>query len=144
VVPRLLSETDAQDLESIAARVLHYHGFQPRIYEDEDAARENVDADVASGRYPLLLTPLDTVGEKPYEEFVSAGEQAVDFHMLTLLAIKYQGVDCAVLDELLDNLRMLVSSPDVPVTKQQIVASLVDVIPEFHHADTGKHLDDRL
>lgn len=74
LIPRLDAANDLRDLQSLAEAVLRYHEFEPRVYEDEMEARTRVQSDLEKGRYPLLVTELNTDGEKPYEEFVGEGE----------------------------------------------------------------------
>ncbi len=57
---------------------------------DEDQARCQVETLAAAGRWPVLLTPLDTAGEKPYEEFVGEGERAIDIGLSTLAGIRHR------------------------------------------------------
>lgn len=49
-----------------------------------------MEAELARGHYPLLLTPLNTAGEKPYEEVLSKGEQSREIDMANLLAVPYR------------------------------------------------------
>jgi hypothetical protein len=52
------------------------------------------------GRYPLLLTSLDTSGEKPYEEFVGEGEHAIDLGWTALTGVSYVAPRPAALEAL--------------------------------------------
>jgi len=144
VVPRLHPEKDMHELDSIAMAVLRHQGLVPRIYEDEEEARRNIDADMTVGKYPLLVTPLDTAGEKPFEEFVSDVEETVELGMIQLLGIRYHPAKEDAIRRLLDELRQLVGSPETLVTKRQIIDAVTVVVPEFQHTETGKNLDDRM
>lgn len=61
-------------LEDVADAFLAAQGYEAEFTTDEAEARRNVAALAARGRWPVLLTPLDTAGEKPYEEFVALNE----------------------------------------------------------------------
>ena len=74
VIPRLDPREHLVSLQDVAERFLRRNGLEPACYVDEEAARFGVEQERASGRWPLLLSPLDTSGEKPYEEFVGEGE----------------------------------------------------------------------
>lgn len=141
--PRLDPVSELQLLEEVATRVLRLHGYEPEVFDDESRARECVAALAKRKRWPLLLTPLDTSGEKPYEEFVGQGEQVVDSGLETLSAVQH--VATGALDgEVIAMLEDAVGRVDGPVDKQAIVDAIQSVIPGFAHRETGKTLDDRL
>jgi len=141
--PRLDPVSELQLLQDVATRVLRLYGYEPEIFEDESQARESV-ADLARRkRWPLLLTPLDTSGEKPYEEFVGVGEQLVESGLATLAAVRH--VSTGSLDgDVFTMLEDAVGRVDGPVDKKAIVHAIQSVIPGFSHRETGKTLDDRL
>ena len=66
LVPRLDPSSELQELAVVAERILHAHGLRAAPYDDEAAARHDVERLARQGAWPLLLTPLDTSGEKPY------------------------------------------------------------------------------
>ena len=78
-VPRVDDTLQLQLLEDIACACLDYWGLSAERYGDEAQARNDVERLAREGRWPLLLTPLDTGGEKPFEEFVGADESAIDW-----------------------------------------------------------------
>src|SRR4029077_5335961 len=77
-VPRVDATLQLQLLEDIACACLDYWGWRAERYGDEAQARSDAERLAREGRWPLLLTPLDTGGEKPFEEFVGTGESATD------------------------------------------------------------------
>jgi FlaA1/EpsC-like NDP-sugar epimerase len=144
VVPRLDPAGDLRDLEGVAAAVVRWAGFEPAICRDEAEARTRVAADVRGGRYPLLLAPLDTTGEKPYEEFLGEGETPVEIGMSQLLAAPYVPAPRGAIAALIAQLERYVADPCLAVDKATIVASLAAIVPQFHHRETGKNLDHRM
>jgi len=141
-IPRMDPEAELQELEHVAARLLERFGLIAEPMEDEAAARLNVEALARKGRWPLLLTPLDTSGEKPYEEFVGEGETEVDIGMTGVSALIHTGTQsCGT--NLLDSLADLIDHPDKPATKAQIVDAICQCIPNFRHVETGRNLDER-
>jgi nucleoside-diphosphate-sugar epimerase len=144
LVPRLDPDADLHTLDSIAVAVLRHLHLEPAIYREEAEARANVAGDLAAHRYPLLLTAPDTAGEKPYEEFVGAGESTVDVGMPHLLAVPYLARPAEVVVEFLGRMERLVADPDRGTQKDEIIAEMCRVIPELHHADRGKSLDQRM
>jgi FlaA1/EpsC-like NDP-sugar epimerase len=141
--PRLDPVSQLQPLQGVAERVLEQMGYRAELFEDEKLARGAVEALAAERRWPLLLTPLDTSGEKPYEEFVGHGETSIESGLETLGAVRH--VPSALLSTgLLDMLEDAVSRTDRPVEKAKIVEAIQSVIPNFSHRETGKTLDDRV
>lgn len=92
IVPRLDPEDHLVLLSDIAARYLEARGFTPHFVHDEGAARAALSTGFPEpgGRYPVLLTPLDTAGEKPYEEFVAEGETLTGADFRSLDAVAYR------------------------------------------------------
>lgn len=141
--PLLDPVTELQSLEEIATRVLAHAGLVAERFDNEADARQAVKALSTSGRWPLLLTNLDTSGEKPYEEFVGGGETIIESGLKTLGAVRHipsQALSAGLVDLLED----AVSSVDRVIDKLQIVDAIESAIPNFTHRETGKNLDDRL
>jgi FlaA1/EpsC-like NDP-sugar epimerase len=144
VIPRL-DESLLIELESVARRVLGAVGLTAILYDNEPRARAAVAPDRARESYPLLLTPLDTSGEKPFEEFVGDGESAIEIGLPNLLAVAYSGVDSVALARLRAWVAALVEDVTVHLpTKASIVKAVREVIPEFAHIETNRKLDERL
>lgn len=145
LVPRLTPAVDLHLLDAIAARFIRRAGYEPAVYEDEAAARAAVASDTASGRYPLLLTPLDTSGEKAFEEFAGDGEEARDAGFEALLTVAYHPlVRPAALTALVDEVARLLDDPARPTTKARLIELVEAVLPEFAHIASARQLDDRV
>jgi FlaA1/EpsC-like NDP-sugar epimerase len=144
LIPRLDPAEDLHDLETVAVAVLRHRGLEPHIYHDEIEARVGVQSDLAEGRYPLLLTPLDTSGEKPYEEFVGEGELAVELGLSSILGVPYSPLPAGKLATFLGRIEELVSRADRAISKEEIVNEISAVIPELQHIDSEKDLDQRM
>lgn len=141
--PKLDPVTQLEPLEDVARRFLANAGYEAEIMADEDEARAAVTQLSARGRWPLLLTPLDTSGEKPYEEFVGAGEELVPLGLESLGAVRHLP-SRAIANGVVDMLEQAVSSVEVAIDKQAIVDAIESAIPSFSHRETGRTLDDRL
>ena len=143
LVPRLDPATELRLLDRLAVEVLALHGFAAEPFTDESEAKRDLARLRAERRWPLLLTPQDTSGEKPYEEFIGEGERAVEIGLEGALAVAL--ADELPFDpELIEQLSRLVESADAATSKAQIVATLATAIPNFRHIETGKSLDGRL
>lgn len=143
LIPRLDPAKALQDLGALAERVLHAHGLRAVPYEDEEAARHDVESLAAKGAWPLLLTPLDTSGEKPYEEFVGASETAEELGFDALLGLRHLP-GSALLGHSLETFERMVTETDAALTKQDVVDVIARAVPHLAHVETGRNLDQRL
>lgn len=143
LIPELDAQANSRPLLDIAAGVLAHQGLQPAYYNDDIAARAAVAGDLSLGRYPVLVTPLDTSGEKPFEEFIADGEEAEDAGLSSLKMVRHRAMPNA-LGPLLDFLRQLIERPDVAVTKAEIALRIKQVAIGFDHVEAGgRSLDER-
>ena len=142
-VPRVDATLQLQLLEDIACACLDHWGLSAERYVDEAQACNDVERLAQEGRWPLLLTPLDTGGEKPFEEFVGAGESAVDCGLLNVLALRHiPGV--AAGQELFEQIARWVDEPDFAIAKAKFVSVISAALPNFRHSQSEQNLDQRL
>jgi FlaA1/EpsC-like NDP-sugar epimerase len=143
VYPKLNPEAELIPLEQVAVAVLDWAGFTPEFFEDEPSARLAAQHALSSKRWPLLRTPLDTSGEKPYEEFVAEGEVSVEIGFDTLAAVRHAPGRAVELG-LYDRLASYLDQAERTVTKAEIVELIAAAVPGFQHRETGRNLDQRL
>jgi nucleoside-diphosphate-sugar epimerase len=142
-VPRVDATLQLQLLEDIACACLDYWGLSAERYVDEAQARNDVERLAREGRWPLLLTPLDTGGEKPFEEFVGAGESAIDCGLLNVSALRHiPGV--AAEQKLFEQIARWVDEPDFAIAKAKFVSVISAALPNFRHSQSEQNLDQRL
>jgi FlaA1/EpsC-like NDP-sugar epimerase len=144
LVPRLSGESDLQDLLEVVFRVVASTGVRPREYRDEHEARANLEADLSSGAYPVLVTSPDTDGEKPVEEFVGPGERAVEIGLQDALAIAYHSPVPGAIEQFMSRLDEALDNPDQLLQKADLVEWVREVVPELDHVEFGRSLDDRV
>lgn len=144
VIPRFQPEKDLRELSDIAIAFLRLHGFEPHECHSEEEAKASMRSDPARGRYPLLLTPLDTSGEKPYEEFIGQGENSKEIGLPNLLAVSYHSRKAGSVKTFLSSLKQHLYNLDMEIKKDEIIKWVMTVVPEFHHIETGKNLDNRM
>lgn len=141
--PKMDPVSELQMLDGVATRVLAKFGYEAVVFDDEEEARKAVAPLARERRWPLLLTELDTSGEKPYEEFVGQGESVAESGLKTLGAVRHVSTD-ALTPSVLEMLEKAVENADVPIDKVAIVNAIKAGIPGFAHRETGKSLDDRM
>jgi FlaA1/EpsC-like NDP-sugar epimerase len=143
IFPRMDPETELQSLDDIAVRVLQVHGYEPEFFDSEADARRSVRDLARSGRWPVLLTPLDTSGEKPYEEFVGEGETRIDVDLRTVSAVRHLASRAAI-DGFFDEIATMVNDPALMIGKADVVSTIKNRLTSFRHVESKKNLDQRL
>lgn len=140
--PRLDPAEHLRPLVDIAVALLEQLELRPSFYDHEAEACAATETELKRGCYPVLLTPLDTSGEKPYEEFVAADETPVATGFSALSALKYVPAPVPI-GETLAFLEKIGSDASIKVEKSDITRHLAAVVPGFRHVETGRSLDDR-
>lgn len=129
-------------LEAVARSFLAEQGLEALVVESEQEAR-SIAAAPPAGRYPLLLTPRDTMGEKEAEEFVGVGETRAPSPMRSLDAVVPSRIDRDSLERLEQEL-LDMESGAVSASKEAVVASISSVVESLQHVDSRRGLDDRM
>lgn len=150
-VPKLTPEDNLVLLEDVAAAFLRRFELEPEIYSDEEAARNSVKSCRSVGRWPLLLTALDTAGEKPFEEFVAQGETTVDGGFPNLECIPYKPAPIGSVAKFITEVEQLFSSAGNTINPSQLEQSDLKLLvgriePAFleSHRSSEKSLDARI
>jgi FlaA1/EpsC-like NDP-sugar epimerase len=142
VVPSLDPEEHLILLEDTAVRVLAAFGLKAIFTEDEAEAKQMVESASAHGRWPVLRTPLDTSGEKPFEEFVGEGERDCDLGFVALRGIHHHR--SLGIERVLAELQRAIDGPTAPADKESLTRLLESAVPTMRHVETGRHLDQRM
>ena len=90
-VPRLSPEEDLRLLQDVAGDFLRTSGFEPAWYTDEQQAFDALKGSSLK-EYPVVVTPLDTAGEKAFEEFVGRDETLHELGLASIEAVKNSGI----------------------------------------------------
>jgi FlaA1/EpsC-like NDP-sugar epimerase len=141
--PKLDPGSELQSLQEIAVRVLTRFGYAAVFFDDEERARSEVETLARRDSWPVLLTPLDTSGEKPYEEFVGEDETEINLDLHAISAVHHQSSG-AIEGGALQRLEQAIADPTVDISKADIVGEIARILPHFHHTETGRNLDERL
>lgn len=148
MVPALEPEDHLMLLQDVAIWFLEAQGLAPHFTRDESEAVTRVEELAAQNRWPVLLTPLDTAGEKPYEEFVGANESVHPTRFAALRRVPYLApADPASFPALLDDLAALMASAgDQALTIPALKAAISRVEEGFArtHVVSDKSLDQRI
>nr|CAD6596085.1 nucleoside-diphosphate sugar epimerase [Rhizobium sp. TCK] len=151
IVPKLNPDEHLLLLEDVAHGYLQSMGYTPEVITDEAEARRSVSRLAAEGRWPLLLTPLDTAGEKPYEEFIAEGETALDVGFNELMAIAYKPPKPGLISALIEEVETIFQQAatcvqPAHIDKDQLKKLVARIEPSFlnTHKSSDKSLDSRV
>ena len=151
LIPKLNPEEHLTTLESVLLSFIDYHGFKPEFFDDETSARKAMQNLYEQKKWPVLLTPLDTAGEKPYEEFFRSDETVIDVGLESLSGVVYQEPDKSSIIQLKDELAELMSTQlstknTKTLDKNRLKSLIGAVEPEFlkTHKESTSNLDQRM
>ncbi len=139
--PKLDGEKDLVYFADLAKGLLEELGYEPLICSTEKEAREKV-SHITNGQYPLHLFESDTSGEKLYEEFHTDDEELEMDRFHALGVVKNAAKRSK--DELNQVIRELDQLFSKKVTKDNIVNTLNNLLPNFRHIETGLNLDQKM
>ena len=141
--PKLDEELNLVTFSAIAEKYLHSLGYEPVQCATEQEARESVAALKAKHQYPVYFFESDTTGEKDFEEFYMDGE-TLDLDRFSSIGIVKKGVDYSEekLQMFTDTIAKLRSAGTW--SRGDLVTLFNEMLPEFHHKETGKFLDNRM
>lgn len=146
LVPKLNPEDHLVTLQSVAETYLDSIGYTPHYTTDEAEARADVQTLKAQKKWPVLMTPLDTAGEKPYEEFVAKNEQVLTTDFAGLDRVPYvPPADPAAFAQFMVTVTgMLNGSGDVTLDALKDAICTVEEAFRASHVVSGKSLDQRV
>lgn len=141
--PKLSAELNLIPFSSIAVRFLEAQGYEPVLCPTEDEARARVNELIPQGKWPVYFFASDTTGEKPFEEFYTAGE-VLDMDRFAGVGVirnegQYAASELAAFEEGVQSLVQRGSW-----SKEELVQLIHQVVPELEHEEKGKYLDGRM
>lgn len=141
--PKLSEALHLTRFSDIAVRYLESHGYEPVECSTEEEARRRTYELVPLRKWPVYFFDSDTTGEKDFEEFYK-GDEDLDMDRFDSIGVirNCPEFDGAKLDQFLAEIEAIRELPTWD--KTAIVDLFNDMIPEFHHKETGKYLDGRM
>lgn len=88
-IPNLDPAVNLVNLQDVLEWFLHEQGLEPEYLTDEAEAKSRLQDLQKTGKWPVLLTPLNTAGEKPYEEFLGRNETCYQRELKSLSEVAY-------------------------------------------------------
>nr|WP_269093424.1 UDP-N-acetylglucosamine 4,6-dehydratase [Aliarcobacter butzleri] len=141
--PKLSENLHLITFSEIAIKYLQDLGYEPYLCKDEDEAREFLQKNPNSKKYPCLFTPSDTTGEKDFEEFFTDKEVLDMARFENLGIIKNEAIYD---EELLNDFEKTIKNfkQNLSWNKEDIVKEFFKLISDFGHKETGKYLDGKM
>ena len=141
--PKLSEQLHLITFEDIARRYLTYMGYQAVACATEDEARSSVSEMSAKGQWPCFFMESDTTGEKDFEEFFMENEM-LDMNRFQNIGIVSNSLqfDTNKLDDFVAQMKTLRQSGDW--NKEDLVAAFCELLPEFHHLEKQRFLDQKM
>lgn len=141
--PKLSAELNLVTFSSIAERFLAARGYAPQICTTEEEARQLMAAGPRAGHWPCYFFQSDTTGEKDFEEFFTEAEEVDMGRFDSIGVVKNSAIaEASHLQSFLEGIEVLRRRGRW--TKQEVVDLFFNLLPEFHHLETGKYLDGRM
>jgi len=142
LVPRPTPHLPPTEMADVAARFLESVGETPVFFEDFGKAERHLRDGIPG--YPVVLTPLDTVGEKDEEIFVAPDEEARDIGLPGLIAVKAPAASDATVDAVVDELAQRTSGQLATAGAADVEMAMRRVVTNFRRAGGTLNLDDRV
>lgn len=139
-----LEPSQMMTFADISDKLLSTLGYTPlKCKSEEEAKQIALSLDENTKEYPVYYFNSDTSGEKSFEEFYIEKEE-VDFSQYHSLGV-VKNAQRRELDEIHHHTNLLQTVLNKPnVSKSEIVSVLKELIPTFHHIETGKNLDQKM
>lgn len=148
IYPKLDEARDMIPFDAIVTDLLEQLGLGVDRCASSDEARAKAKAwfDLPKEKrpgYPVEFFASDTSGEKTFEEFFTENEALDTDRFISLGVVKNAPRrSLQEIDAIFNQLQVLFDSPSV--TKAQLVETLKDYLPDFHHEEKFKSLDQRM
>lgn len=143
VIPSLDPRTELRDLVEVAHQVMAELGLTPLVVDTEEEARAAMGTR-SPDQWPLLVTALDTAGEKEFEEFASDVDVVSDIGFQHLRAVEPPRAPREDLQDVLAEVRLLLEDADRPTDLDAVRALVARLVPELRHRASTLSLDSRM
>jgi FlaA1/EpsC-like NDP-sugar epimerase len=142
--PKMTPDLDALTFSEIAVRMLQKLGYEPVVCGTEEEARRKAQELVSTRKWPCYFFDSDTTGEKDLEEFYSSGDR-LDLNRFSQVGVIQRNLDAGRSRSVREFVMFAAKlKTDPGVSKSEIVEAFRRAVPELHHVETGKNLDQKM
>jgi FlaA1/EpsC-like NDP-sugar epimerase len=145
VFPVLNPEKDLKNFSDIAVALLHSLHLEPSTHSSEEEAKNaaTIFSFENDRNYPVYFFKSDTSGEKSFEEFSTDDEESLNFQVFENLGI-VENAKSMNRYEAGGFIEKLVKLFEENATKEELIYLLKQVVPNFHHIEKAKNLDQKM
>lgn len=127
----------------IAKKFLKEKGYNAKLVENEEEARNSMNSSIEEGKWPCLFGESNTTGEKSFEEFFTEKETLdLEKHHNLGIVKNIPDFDEKKLTYFLDVVNNLRDNKSW--SKEEIVKLFHEMIPNFGHKEVGIYLDSKM
>lgn len=139
-----LKEAQMMSFDEIARAFIQVNGYDVlECASDKEAVEKSLELQKGSKKYPVHFSKSDTSGEKPSEEFFTDSEETDMERFQSLGVITGKRVpDKDRIKALFYRLNSAFQKPKC--TKEEAVQIMEDYLPNFHHLESNKSLDQKM
>jgi len=141
--PKLSEKLHLISFAEIAVKYLANLGYEAYACESEDEARARGEELIPKRKWPCYFFTSDTTGEKDFEEFYTDAE--------TLDMARFESIGVIKNDPLYDETKLQMFERRIAEMKKsgrwnrsELIDLFNEMVPNFHHKETGLFLDDRM
>lgn len=140
--PKLMTE-ELVSFKEITVDFCKASGMEFHLCHSEEEAKLMAERLEETGKYPIYFFDSDTSGEKLYEEFYTDHDNLDMENYESLgVVINAQKLPINQIEMCLSDIKMILNSGSKD--KQAIIKSLKQYLPDFHHLETGRNLDQKM
>ncbi len=141
--PKLSEKLHLITFSEIAIRYLKQYGFEYYECSSEDEARDRAQELIKNKRWPCYFFKSDTTGEKDFEEFYTNNED-LDMNRLDTIGIIQNKIifEEDKLDIFVNGIKTIRAKGNW--SKDEVIKLYYELLPDFEHKETGKHLDQKM
>lgn len=138
-----LNENQLVNFKSITENFFSYLNKEIKICKSENEAKEIALNLSANSPYPVYFFKTDTSGEKLYEEFFTS-EDEVNFNLYESIGVITNSFKPSILEmeQTIKGVKALFERKSY--SKEDVINTMVKILPNFNHIETGKSLDQKM
>lgn len=140
--PKLDACRDTKTFSEIAVAILGHLGHKIRLCSSDDEAKQLAARREFSGGWPCYFHSSDTTGEKPLEEFYRVTDTIDQGRFHALATVEEPVPDLGILETFLGDIDRLRRGN--AWTKADIVDRICAAVPELHHVERHRSLDQKM
>ena len=138
-----LNEDQLVNFKTITEDFFKYLNRDIKICKSENEAKNNILTVDDNSPYPVFFFKTDTSGEKLFEEFFTSSDQ-LDLNKFKSIGVITNSFkpNYLEIDSILNKIVNIFKNKNY--TKEIIIKSINEVLPNFSHIETGKSLDQKM